>query len=840
MTRSNPLASHPVPARLLAPALALATLVLLATLPIAPAAAQDTATGYQMPPQVLADMIDAPPTPGVALSPDKAWLLLLERPGLPPIAEVAEPELRLAGLRINPRTNGPSREWSLDGLTLQRLRDGKQIPVTGLPEGARITGVSWSPDGERFAWVANVDESLSLWYADLDDGRARRVTPEGVRLNAVYGRPYDWLRDSESFVIRAVPAGRGEPPVEPYVPSGPVVQQNLGKKAPARTLQDLLQNPYDEELYEYYTRSQVHVVDLDGETRAISEPSLVRGMDPSPDGRYLMLQNVHRPYSYSLQEGSFPRRVEIWDLEDNKLVHLVADLPLQDQVPMAFGSVPTCPRSVQWRSDAAAELVWTEALDGGDGGAEAEYRDQVYTLAAPFTGQPEPLIKLEQRYGGMMFGHDELAFVVSWWWTTRNLRVWHVAPGDRDTEPRIVQERSFQDRYADPGQPLMHRGKYGRQVMLTSDGGHVLYLRGDGASPEGDRPFLDRWDVRTDETERLFRSEAPYYENPVDLLDDDGRYLMTRRESQTEVPNYFVRDLRDGDLEQKTDFPDPTPQLAGMSKELITYERADGVQLSGTLYLPPGYDQERDGPLPVLMWAYPNEFKSAQDAGQVTDSPYRFTRVGWWSPVLFVTRGYAVLDDPTMPIIGEGEVEPNDTFVEQLVSSAKAAVDELVRRGVGDPDRMAVGGHSYGAFMTANLLAHSDLFRTGLPRSGAYNRTLTPFGFQAEERSLWEAPEIYMTMSPFMHAEKIDEPILLVHGDADNNSGTYPMQSERMYDALKGHGATARLVMLPHESHSYRARESIMHLLWETDRWLEEYVKNAEVRTLSPTETTGS
>lgn len=803
----------------------------------ATASAQDTALGYQMPPQVLADMIDAPPTPGVALSPDQQWLLLLERPGLPPIAEVAEPELRLAGLRINPRSNGPSRESTLTGLVFQRLRDGKEVRVTGLPAEARLTGVSWSPDGERIAWVTNVRDELSLWYADLADGRARRITPAGVQLNAVYGRPYDWLQGSRSLAVRTVPAGRGEPPVEPYVPTGPVVQENLGKKAPARTLQDLLQNPYDEELYEYYTTAQVMIYQLDGKAEPLGEPAVVRGMDPSPDGRWLMIQSVHRPYSYSLQEDSFPRRIEVWDLRSREPAHLVADLPLQDQVPMSFGSVPTGPRSVQWRDDVPAELVWTEALDGGDGGAEAEWRDQVYTQAAPFDGQPVPLIRLAQRYGGMMFGHDELAFVVSWWWTTRNLRVWQVAPGDRDQEPRLVQERSFQDRYADPGQPVMHRNRWGRQVMLAVDGGQVIFLRGDGASPEGDRPFLDRWDLRRDSKERLFRSEAPYYESPVDMLDDQGHRLLTRRESQTEPPNYFVRDLRKGSLEQKTAFPDPTPQLAGLSKELITYERADGVQLSGTLYLPAGYDKDRDGPLPVLMWAYPNEFKSAQDAGQVTDSPYRFTRVGWWSPVLFVTRGYAVLDDPTMPIVGEGDAEPNDTFIEQLVASAQAAVDELVRRGVGDPERMAIGGHSYGAFMTANLLAHSDLFRTGLPRSGAYNRTLTPFGFQSEERSLWEAPEIYMTMSPFMHADKIDEPILLVHGQADNNSGTFPMQSERMYDALKGHGAVARLVMLPHESHGYRARESVMHLLWESDRWLEEFVKNAEPRTLSTKET---
>jgi len=450
------------------------------------------------------------------------------------------------------------------------------------------------------------------------------------------------------------------------------------------------------------------------------------------------------------------------------------------------------------------------------------------------------MMTLAQRYGGVTWGNSDLAFVTSWWWKTRNLKVWRVKPDDRDFTPAKIQDRSWQDRYADPGNPIMHYGKFGRNVILTADGGDTIFLIGDGASNEGNRPFLDTYSLKTGEAARLFRSEAPYFERPVELVDVEKRLVLTRRESQTDPPNYWLRDLKKDGLEQKTFFPDPNPQLAGISKELITYERADGVTLTGTLYLPAGYDKDTDGPLPMLMWAYPTEFKSKQDAGQVTDSPYRFTRVWWGSPMLYLTQGYAVLDDPTMPIVGEGDVEPNDTFIEQLVGSAQAAIDEVVRRGVADRDRIAIGGHSYGAFMTGNLLAHSDLFRLGLPRSGAYNRTLTPFGFQAEERTLWEAPEIYFQMSPFMHADKINEPILLVHGEADNNSGTFPMQSERMYGALKGHGATVRLVMLPHESHGYRARESIMHLLWETTTWLDRYVKNAEPRTLEAQEVEGS
>ena len=412
---------------------------------------------------------------------------------------------------------------------------------------------------------------------------------------------------------------------------------------------------------------------------------------------------------------------------------------------------------------------------------------------------------------------------------TRQVRAWQVKPGNPETEPKLLIDRSWEDRYNDPGEPMERRTDKGTWVLLTANNGNTLFLSGGGASPEGDRPFLDEFDLTTLETKRLFRSEAPYFERPVRVLDIKKKLLLTRKESITEPPNYFLRDLKKNEIKQVTYFPHPTPQLINVQKELIRYKRADGVQMTATLYLPAGYSTD-DGPLPMLMWAYPQEYKSADAAGQVTDSPYRFIRVGWYSPLLWLVHGYAVLDNPTMPIIGEGDKEPNDTYVEQLVADAQAAVDEVVRRGVADRDRIAIGGHSYGAFMVANLLAHSDLFRLGIARSGAYNRTLTPFGFQSEERTLWEAPDVYFTMSPFMHADKINEPILLIHGEMDNNSGTFPLQSKRFYSALKGLGATVRLVMLPYESHSYRARESTMHTLYEMTDWMDQYVKNAPKR----------
>jgi dipeptidyl aminopeptidase/acylaminoacyl peptidase len=778
---------------------------------------------YMMPPQAIADLVDAPMTPSVLISPDSQYFMLLERASLPPIAEVSQPELRLAGIRINPRTNGPSRGWHSTSMAIQPVAGGEPRQVTGLPESPRITNVSWAPSSRRAAFILTRSDHLELWVVEVESATASQVSP--LPLNGAAGSPFEWLPDSETLILRTIPKDRGAPPQGPDVPAGPVVQENTGRKTPARTYQDLLKNPHDEALFDYYMTTQLALMTVAGEKKAVGAP-VAGTATPSPDGRYLLVEQVHRPYSYTVPFYRFPRLTEVWDLQ-GEVIYQVADLPLADMVPIAFGSVPTGRREVGWRADAAATLYWIEALDGGDAGAEADKRDQISILPAPFTGEPQPLISIDLRFEGVTWGNDDLAIVSGWWWRTRQTKSWTVSPDKPEQAPRVLFDYSFEDRYSNPGSPVTRITEQGTRVLLTADQGKTIFLIGEGASPEGNRPFLDRLDTASLETSRLFRSEAPYYEQPWRLLDAGAQALLTWRESLAEPPNIYRRDLGTGALKQVTSFPHPTPQMADVSKEMIRYQREDGVELTATLYLPPGYTND-DGPLPMLMWAYPREFKSADAAGQVTDSPYRFARIAWYSPLLWLAHGYAVLSNPTMPIIGEGDVEPNDTYVEQLVASAQAAVDEVVRRGVTSGDRIAIGGHSYGAFMTGNLLAHSDLFRAGIARSGAYNRTLTPFGFQAEERTVWQAPEIYFAMSPFMHADKVNEPILLIHGEADNNSGTFPLQSERFYGALKGLGATVRLVMLPHESHGYRARESVMHVMWEMARWLDTYVKNAE------------
>ncbi|HEY8743071.1 MAG TPA: prolyl oligopeptidase family serine peptidase, partial [Chloroflexota bacterium] len=607
-------------------------------------------------------------------------------------------------------------------------------------------------------------------------------------------------------------------------PAGPAIQQNSGRAAPARTYQNLLQDAHDEALFEHYLQAQVATVTLDGQVQALGPAGMVQRVDPSPDGQYLLVETLQRPFSYSVPAGRFPRRIEVWD-RAGRLVRLVADLPLADAVPTAFMAVAPGPRDVTWRPDVPATLVWSEAQDGGDPRQEADVRDRLFALAVPFAGDPVALCDLALRFQRCAWTEAGDALVTERWWRSRQERVWLLQPATPGP-PRLLFDRSWEDRYNDPGRPLEWRNAAGRTVLWTSDDGGSLRLVGTGASPEGDRPFLDSYTVASGARERLWRSAAPAYEAPLDLLDSTGSVVLTRRESATDPPNYFARDLATGTARQLTAYANPAAALAGVQKELIRYPRADGVELTATLYLPPGYDA-KDGPLPLLMWAYPREFKSASAAAQVSDSPYRFVRPNAGSPLFWLALGYAVLANPAMPIIGEGQQEPNDTYVEQLRASAQAAADEVVRRGVAERERIAIGGHSYGAFMTANLLVHTNLFCAGIARSGAYNRTLTPFGFQAEERTLWQAPDIYSTMSPFMHADKVTAPLLLLHGLADDNAGTFPMQSERFYAALQGLGKTARLVLLPHESHGYRARESVLHTLWEMTEWLDRYVQKS-------------
>ncbi|WP_376787731.1 S9 family peptidase [Brevundimonas sanguinis] len=803
------------------PALVLAVAVPALMLPVA-AMAQDAAPTYQQPPAPIAQILDAKPNPGVSVSPDRKTLLLTDRSNLPSIAELSEPMLRLAGYRINPRNNGPanSRVSWLTGLSFQSIDGGAARPVSGLPANARLTNTSWAPDGKTVAFLVNVPNGLEPWVADVAQAKARKLN--GPMVNAASGSGFSWLPDSSGLLVLAVPAGRGVAPNVDHPPEGPIITETGGRAAPVRTYQDLLSNAGDEALFDYYFTSQPTMVSLNGRARTVGQPGVVLNLSTSPDGRYILQTRVKKPYSYVVPASLFPSDIIVTDLNGRE-AHRVADLPLRDNVPTPFDAVAPGPRSVQWRADADATLVWTEAQDGGDPRNAAEVRDRVFMLRAPFNDRPQVLLDLKERYAGTTWGRDDVAIVNSRWFNTRHETRTLVDPSNPGAG-RVLVDRNYQDRYNDPGSVMTEPNARGRLVMRFNADRSKVFVEGGGATREGQYPFLDLMDLKTGESERLWRSAQGEYETVVGVLDENGRKLVTYRESRTDPANLRVRDL-DGGVTALTAFPDPAPQLAGVSRELITYTRDDGVELSGTLYLPAGYDKGRDGPLPLLMWAYPAEFTDAAVAGQVVDTDNRFVRPGGSSHLFLLTQGYAILDNPAMPIIGRDGAEPNDTYIEQLSASAKAAVDAVVALGVADRERIAVGGHSYGAFMTANLLAHTDLFKTGIARSGAYNRTLTPFGFQAEQRSYWEATETYTEMSPFTYANRVNEPILLIHGEADDNSGTFPVQTERFYAALKGNGATARYVVLPLEAHGYRARESVGHALYEMSSWLDRWLK---------------
>lgn len=805
-------------------------------------------SGYQLPPPEIRDIVDAPPVPVLSISPKRDKILFLKRKSFPPLAELARPEEKLAGIRIDGQSNTRSRMSFYTGIAIHQLMSdgtlGPEKAVHGLPDGAKINFVSWSNDGQHLSFTVRVDEDdgssskLRLWVVNVETGEARPLFQStNIYVNGVFDH-FVWVGDS-TLLVCTIPLSRGDPPKKPLVPPGPKIQSNERKNTiQVRTFQDLLKDEYDEDLFDYYATSQLVLASLDGTTKPFGPPAVYLLLDPSPDEKYITISSFHRPYSYIVRCGRFPKKVDLWTT-DGKFVRQLCDLPLAEDIPITHNSVRKGMRSINWRSDKPSTLSWVETQDGGDAKVEASPRDIVYTQPAEASADEQPTIlhKLDLRYGGISWCDESLALVYESWYKTRRTRTWVISPGCKDASPRILFDRSYEDVYSDPGSPVLRRISVGAYVIARmrkeNDDATYLLLTGDGATPEGNIPFLDLMDINTGYKERIWQSDKEkYYETVVALMSDhhggdiflNQLKVLTSKESKTENTQYYLQSWPDRKASQITNFPHPYPQLAALHKEMVRYQRKDGVQLTATLYLPPGYDTSRDGPLPCLIWSYPGEFKSKDAAGQVRGSPNEFASIGPTSPLLWLARRFAILSGPTIPIIGEDEEEANDRYVEQLVASAEAAVEEVIRRGVAHPKKVAVGGHSYGAFMTANLLAHAPhLFCCGVARSGAYNRTLTPFGFQNEDRTLWEATSTYVEMSPFMAANKIKKPILLIHGEEDNNPGTLTIQSERFFNALKGHGALCRLVILPYESHSYSARESIMHVLWETDRWLQKY-----------------
>ncbi|HWW41958.1 alpha/beta hydrolase family protein [Pedobacter sp.] len=784
--------------------------------------AQD-AVNYQTPPKAMADLLLAKPTPSVRLDSKAEWMLLSNRNSYPSVEELAMPELRIAGLRINPGNFALSRQTFINGFTLKNIKTGKTLALAGLPAPLFAGYVNWNPAETKISFTNTTATGVDLYVIDIATAKVTKVNKQ--HLNVILGSGISWL-DNNTILYRTIVRPATEAPAKSLMPKGPAVQQNLGKVSPSATIQDLIKTPYDEQLFEFYATSQL-VKNSNGQESPIGKPAIYLSVSSSPGKTYLLQRKIRKPFSYLVSAGGFPSVVEITDL-NGKIVKELAQLPSSEGTPSGYDNLQNVPRGFEWRADEAATIVWAEPLDSGLIKKQVPFHDVVYALNAPFTAKAKELFKTQTRYRSTTWGDANLALVQEGLRSKQTFRTsrFNSTSGQLET----LYEGNQTDAYNDPGDPVLTRNKYGKYVIQTVDNGTKMLMNNQtGSSPKGDLPFLAKFDLASKKNEILWRSTEGTFEYVEDVIDPVKLVLLTRRESQKEVPNYLIKNLvlRVADR-QITDFSNPYPELNGVIKEKVAYKRADGIDLTGHLYLPKGYDKSKDGPLPLLIWAYPREFNSAADAAQIRGSKDKFTTISWASPIYWVTQGYAVLDNAEMPIVAAEGKKPNDTFVDQLKMNAEAAINKLADMGVADRNRVAVGGHSYGAFMTANLLAHTNLFKAGIARSGAYNRTLTPFGFQNEDRTYWDAPELYYQMSPFSYANKIKTPLLLIHGDSDDNQGTFPINSERLFNAIKGFGGTTRYVSLPYEAHSYRGKENLLHMLWEMNSWLDKYVKNAK------------
>jgi dipeptidyl aminopeptidase/acylaminoacyl peptidase len=810
----------------------------------------ESVSGYNQPPKNILDVMLAPALPEPEVSPTQDAILLVSWQDYPSISRVATPFLRLAGVRVEPRNHSKHDTPGGYGITpcatrfeLVHVADGAQIHIA-LPAGACPGGPMWSADGKRFAFANIAADSVELWIGDGKTGEVHRVP--GVQLNPMFDDAVQWMPDQKTLLVKLVPKGMGAPPPEPIVPIGPSIQETEGEKGQSSTYEkrDTLNNTHDEDLFDYYAASQLALVNAaTGAITPVGKRANYESLEPAPDGQHILVTAIHKPYSYVTTYDRFPQEVEVWDVSQRAhvLTHTIASLPLADRVPIE--GVPTGPREFSWRATEPATLIYAEALDGGDWNVTVPARDKVLLLKAPFTSPAIEVTRTEQRYVDFSWGEQPSVALVTQYDNNRHWRKTFILNvDDLQQKPRLLWDLSTDEKYANPGHPVTRQLANGFSVIRQE--GDSIYLAGVGASPDGNRPFLDRLNLGTLKSERLFRSDKTSLEAFLSFTGPDTHTFLTWHQSPTDPPNAFRRTLGSvidsapageatlaSTSAAVTHIPDPTPVVRQIKKRLVKYKRADGLDLSFTLYTPPGYQEGTR--VPAILYAYPLDYADASTAGQVSGSQETFTQL--YEYRLCLLGGYAIIDNAAFPIIGDPK-KAYDTYLEQLVADAKAAVDKAVELGVVDPDRIGVTGHSHGALMTVNLVAHSDLFRAGVATSGSYNKTLTPFGFQNERRSVWEATDVYLKVSPFFSADKIKIPLLLIHGAEDANPGTIPLQSTKLFEGIRGNGGTTRLVMLPHEPHWYTALESNEQLVYEMLRWFDKYVKTAPPRTASGTQ----
>ncbi|MBN2856876.1 MAG: S9 family peptidase [Candidatus Delongbacteria bacterium] len=771
---------------------------------------------YKLPPKAILDVFDAPDPELITLieGTDKAIQYTYQR--YESLESLSSEKLSLAGQVILPSLHSEKTSYPRTYLKMVDLNTMSKTDLND-PQDDIIIKFEISPDRKYIAYLAQKMDGIYLRVVDLH--KAEVIFRDEKKVNmALENLLIKWSVDSKYLIIPRIHYGNDPIPEKQVSDIMPKTEESFDKTSPLRTYSNLLETAFDMKLFEYFFTSRFVMLDfITGKETPVGEPGIYRTFSQSPNGKYFLTRKVNEPYSYTVPYYRFGYSVLILDEKGNVVTELV-NKPIQDEIPI--GGVETGVRWPAWIPTEPSTVWWTEALDGGDPKVKVPFRDKFYKLDSPFKGKPELFLKTKNRGYISGFSNEKgKMFYLDYdrdneWMST------YYGSYDGSVPDKMLFTRNEKEKYEHPGDLLTERLPNGYEVIKTVDG-HI-YLYGQGYSPEGNFPFLNRFSLETGETETLFKCAEESYENFSGFIGTGTEKICVTRETPEEPRNYYVQDLKTSERTQITSNYDHAPVVRDIKTELISYLREDSVTLSGKLYLPPDFTKGKRYPL--VIWAYPREFTELSTAAQITGSNYTFTRF-WGASVKYLAlHGYVVLDGASMPVVGDRETR-NDTFTSQIRLNAKAAIDHLDSLGMIDREKVAVGGHSYGAFMTANLLAYTDLFKAGIANSGAYNRTLTPFGFQSEERTYWEAKEFYQKASPFMNAEMIKTPLLLIHGMDDDNPGTYPMQSERMYAAIKGVGGSARLVMLPYEGHSYHSKESNLHVLAEMCDWLDRFLK---------------
>ena len=781
--------------------------------------AQETAV-YQKPSKEISDLLLAPPTPTISVDGKAQYMLVMERSFYPTVEELGQPEFKIAGLRINPNNFSLSRQNFIKKLSLQNIVTGKNITLAGMPNNLSALSPSWNPSENKIAFYNVTANAVDVWVIDIKTSTCSKINKSPV--NIVLSSNIIWLDDA-TVLYKINTNNAAQMQKKPITPKGPTIQESIGKVAPSVTYQDLIKSPYDEYAFEFLASAQI-VKNKNGVETKIGSPAIFSSLDLSPDRNYVLTRTINKPFSYLVTVNGFASSINVIDI-NGKLIKTIADLPSSETTPSGYDNVQNVARAFDWKDDEPATITYAMPLDSGMMKKNIPSHDVVMALAAPFTGSPKELFKTSTRYIRTTWGDEHIALVTE---MLRSKQQYKVSRYDASNNSlTTLYQGNMTDAYTNPGSPVTTKNKFNREVIATINKGQAILMNNTtGASPKGDLPYIASFDLNTKTNNIIWRSAEDNFEMVMEVIDFNNLKVITRRETEKEVPNYYIRSIKENNKIQITNFKNPYQSMEGVTKEKIKYKRKDGVDLTGDLYLPKGYDKTKDGPLPTLLWAYPREFTNAADASQIRGNQHKFTMLNWGSPIFYVTQGYAILDNAEMPIVAtSADKKPNDDFVNQLILNATAAIDKLVELGISDRNKIAVGGHSYGAFMTVNLLAHSNLFKAGIARSGAYNRTLTPFGFQNEERTFWQAKDLYLEMSPFAFADKIKTPLLMTHGEMDDNTGTFPINSERLYAAIKGHGGTVRFVYLPYEAHGYKGKENVLHLLWEQGRWLDKYLK---------------